>query len=156
MVKLRVAALAWAGLTICGIVMFCGRAAAQDYPRVVTDMVEHARAEIRTIDMQSFKASLDGGRAGLVIDVREADEFAGGHIAAAINIPRGVIELKIWKQVGFPERTDLDRRITVYCGSGLRCVLATKSLKDLGFRNAVAVAMSLSDWVNAGYSLVKD
>jgi rhodanese-related sulfurtransferase len=45
--------------------------------------------------------------------------------------------------------------MTLYCGSGVRCVLATKSLQDLGFSNVTAADMVIRDWAEAGHPLVK-
>jgi rhodanese-related sulfurtransferase len=70
-------------------------------------------------------------------------------------VPRGVIELRIWAYVGYPGTTDMGRKMTLYCGSGTRCVLATKSLQDLGFSNVTAVDMHIDAWAKAGYPLVK-
>jgi len=131
-------------------------AAAQDYPASVKDLIARTKTQVKTIDMAAFKSALEKREAGLVVDVREPDEYRDGHIPGAINIPRGVIELSIWPQVGFPDATDTNRRITLYCGSGVRCVLAAKSLQDLGFTNVVAVDMRIADWAKAGYPLVTE
>jgi rhodanese-related sulfurtransferase len=124
-------------------------------PPKFQQLVATAKSQIKTIDMETFKARLDKNEAGLVIDVREPGEFAEGHVAGAINVPRGLIELKIWPLVGFPDKTDMNKQLTVYCGTGARCVLATKSLQDLGFTNATAVTMTIIDWEVAGYKLVQ-
>jgi rhodanese-related sulfurtransferase len=50
----------------------------------------------------------------------------------------------------------MSRKMTLYCGSGTRCVLATKSLQDLGFSNVTAADMRIDDWTRAGYPLVKN
>jgi rhodanese-related sulfurtransferase len=131
-----------------------GRALAQGYPPAVSQLVAAAKAQIRTIDMATFKAGFDRNELGLVVDVREPVEYADGHIPGTINIPRGIIELKIWAHVGFPERTDLSKKITLYCGSGVRCILAAKSLQDLGFKDVTAVDMRIDEWVKAGYPFV--
>jgi rhodanese-related sulfurtransferase len=133
-----------------------GLAAAQGYPSSVRDLVARTKAQVRTIDMAAFKSALDKREAGLVVDVREPDEYRSGHVPGAINIPRGLIELNIWPHAGFPDATDLGKRITLYCGSGTRCILAAKSLQDLGFTNAVAVDMRIADWAKAGYPLVTE
>ncbi len=131
-------------------------ASAQAYPPVVFELVARTRAQIHTIGVTAFKAAWDKGQAGLVIDVREPAEFAPKHIPGAINIPRGQIELAIWRHVGFPGATNMRKRITLYCGSGIRCILAAKSLQDLGFTNVVAVDMRLEQWEKAGYPLVAE
>ena len=132
-----------------------GLAVAQNYPRSVSELVANAKAQIKTIDMATFKAALDKNDLGLIADVREPEEYADGHIPGAINIPRGQIELRIWPHVGFPDNTNLSKKMTLYCGSGTRCALATKSLQDLGFSNVTAVDMKIEDWTTAGYPLVK-
>lgn len=132
-----------------------GLAVAQNYPRSVSELVANAKAQIKTIDMATFKAALDKNDLGLIVDVREPEEYADGHIPGAINIPRGQIELRIWPHVGFPDNTNLSKKMTLYCGSGTRCALATKSLQDLGFSNVTAVDMKIEDWTTAGYPLVK-
>jgi rhodanese-related sulfurtransferase len=137
-------------------VFSAGWVAAQSYPSSVKELVARTRAQVRTMDMATFKSAFDKRVAGLIVDVREPGEYASGHVPGAINIPRGVIELNIWPHVGFPDATDLNRKITLYCGSGTRCILATKSLQDLGFTNVVAVDMRIADWAKAGYPLVTE
>lgn len=132
-----------------------GWALAQKYPRSVSELVARTKTQIRTIDLATFKSALDRGELGLIVDVREPGEYAGGHIPGAINIPRGQIELNIWPHVGFPGKTDMSTKMTLYCGSGTRCVLAAKSLQDLGFGNVTAADMRIDDWTGAGYPLVK-
>ena len=89
----------------------------------------------------------------MIIDVREPGEYAAGYIPGAINIPRGVIEFKIWPYVGFPEKTNTGKKLILYCKSSGRCSLATKTLQDLGFTNVIAVDMKFADWIKAGYPL---
>jgi len=132
-----------------------GWALAQGYPPSVNQLVADAKRQITTIDLATFKSRLDRNDVGLLIDVREPDEFATGYIPGAVNVPRGVIELRIWPYVGFPDKTDMARKITLYCGSGTRCALAAKSLQDLGFSNVTAADMKIDDWAKAGYPLIR-
>jgi rhodanese-related sulfurtransferase len=127
---------------------------AQNYPPSVTHLVAKAKAGIKTIDLAAFKVGLDRKSLGLIIDVREPDEFASGHIPGALNIPRGQIELGIWPQVGYPDHTDLAKRITLYCSSGTRSILAARSLRELGFKGVVAVDMKIADWTRARHPMV--
>lgn len=61
-----------------------------------------------------------------VVDVRETGEFAGGHFDGAINIPLGIIPLRLdeFKAMAGP--------IVVYCGSGNRSGMAQMLLKQAG------------------------
>lgn len=62
-----------------------------------------------------------------LIDVREADEYAAGHIPASINIPLSKIESAQDKI------TDLDTPLFVYCRSGNRSGQAVAWLKQAGY-----------------------
>lgn len=124
------------------------------YPPSINQLVAAAKSQIKTMKLPEFKAALDNREVGLLIDVRNENEFADGFIPGAINIPRGWIEFRIWKLAGFPENTDMNTKMTLYCATGGRCALATKSLQDLGFTNVTAVDMRLEDWVKAGYPMV--
>ena len=75
--------------------------AAQNYPSSVTALVARTKAQVKTIDMATFKSALERNRLGLIVDVREPAEYADGQIPGAINIPRGLIEFRIWPHVGF-------------------------------------------------------
>ena len=135
--------------------LFPGWVGAQGYPASVSQLVATAKEQVKTIDMAVFKSAFDRSDLGLIVDVREPGEYADGYIPGAVNVPRGVIELGIWALVGFPDKTDMGKKMTLYCGSGVRCILAAKSLQDLGFSNVGAADMRIADWAKAGYPLVK-
>jgi phage shock protein E len=61
-----------------------------------------------------------------VVDVRETGEFASGHYDGAINIPLGIVPLRIdvFKAMNGP--------IVVYCRSGNRSGMAMNLLKQAG------------------------
>jgi rhodanese-related sulfurtransferase len=132
-----------------------GYAFAQNYPPSVGQFVAATKKQVRTIDMAALKAAIDQGQAGVLVDVREPDEFAEGHLPGAVNVPRGLIEFNIWTLVGYPDKTDTGAKITLYCKTGGRCALAAKSLQDLGFTNVTAADMKIEQWAKAGYPLVK-
>ncbi len=129
---------------------------AQSYPPSVSELVVQAKAQVPTIDLAKFKTAFDTNTLGLIIDVREPAEYASGHVPGAVNIPRGLIEFRIWPHMGFPEKPDLNAKVTLYCGSGARAALAAKSLQDLKFRNVTAADMRFEDWAKAGYPLAAE
>jgi rhodanese-related sulfurtransferase len=140
------------------IVVLCllwGGVALAKPPPVVAELIANAKAAVNTIDMQAFRALLDQPDHGFIIDVREPDEFVTGYVPGAINIPRGVIEFRIWALIDYPKNAPADVKLTLYCKSGGRCALAAKSLKELGFVQATAVDMKLQDWVDAGYPMTE-
>ena len=130
-------------------------APAPSYPPTINQMVAATKAQVKTIKMADFKAAFDRKDLGLIVDVRNENEFADGYVPGAVNVPRGLIEFRIWKLVGFPDRTDMNAKMTLYCATGGRCALAPKSLQDLGFTNVTSVDMKFDDWVKAGYPVAK-
>ncbi|MDR3653831.1 MAG: FAD-dependent oxidoreductase [Paludibacter sp.] len=65
----------------------------------------------------------------IIVDVRTAQEFAGGAYPGAINIPLDEIQMHINK---FGSHS---RDIIVYCASGARSAYAQRILQQLGFTN---------------------
>ena len=65
----------------------------------------------------------------LIIDVRSRDEFAGGHVKGAINIPLD--------QLSKPHEKlkDKNKAIITCCASGMRSASAKSFLKANGFSN---------------------
>ena len=61
-----------------------------------------------------------------VVDVRETGEFASGHYEGAINIPLGIIPLRL------DEFKTMQGPIVVYCRSGNRSGMAMNLLKQAG------------------------
>ena len=61
-----------------------------------------------------------------VVDVRETGEFASGHYEGAINIPLGIIPLRL------DEFKSMEGPIVVYCRSGNRSGMAMNLLKQAG------------------------
>lgn len=127
--------------------------AGKKYPESVYKLVAETKQAINTIEMNVFKDIVDRKSYDMIIDVREPKEYNTGHVPGAINIPRGVIEFRIWRHIGYPNATDITKRIFLYCKSGSRCSLATHSLKKLGFTNVVAVDMKFKNWKDANYPL---
>ena len=110
------------------------------------DLVASAKAEISSITVAEAKDLLDKGEY-LFIDVREPDEFKMGHIPGAVNIPRGLVELRIGAQV----EENKDAKIVIYCKSGGRSSLATQSLAKLGYKKLLNMDGGWIAWEEAGY-----
>lgn len=127
--------------------------AAQEYPASVAALVAAARRSVPSIDMRAFKDIAAHPGKALILDVREPAEYLAGHVPGAINLPRGLLEFKLWPHVGGAAHPDYGRRIYVYCGVGTRAALAAQRLKVLGFRHVTAVDMRIKAWDAAGYPL---
>lgn len=123
----------------------------------VRDLVAAARARIREIGARELLAFREAGVA--IIDVREPDEFAEGHIPGAVNIPRGLLEFEVDGHPAVAYRTaeelsHRDRPIVLYCLSGGRSALAAAALQGLGFVSPMSLAGGILHWEDAGQPLV--
>ena len=58
-----------------------------------TDLVMAAKAHTREIPLDQAEAAI--AAADVLIDVREPDEHAAGHLHGALHIPRGLLEFKL-------------------------------------------------------------
>lgn len=127
---------------------------AGEYPQALVDIVAAAKKETPVVTIEQFKAAIEDS-AIWIVDVREPEEFLAGHVRSAINIPRGIIEFKIWGEVGYPDKTNMDQKMYLYCTAGSRCALAVKALRDLGFTEVYRTDLNIKDWIEAGNVLVK-
>lgn len=85
-----------------------------------------------------------------IVDVREADEFASGHLPDALNIPAS----KLSERVGELEKFK-DKPIIFCCASGMRSGKASAELKKQGFARLYNLAGGVDAWVGAGYPVKK-
>ena len=116
------------------------------------DLVADARRQIREISPSQFASDTKGA---VLIDVREPAEFDTGHIASAVNIPRGVLEFQVdahpaVANVSDPALSHKTQPIVVYCRTGGRSALAALNLQRMGFTDVRSIAGGITDWANAG------
>ena len=69
-------------------------------------------AALKTIDGKEMETLMSDGKPMVIVDVREPDEFAAGHIKGAINIPDGDAKSRVLKEL-FPKD-----RIVFVCHGG--------------------------------------
>jgi rhodanese-related sulfurtransferase len=100
---------------------------------------------VENLDIDTLKASLDQGRAPVLIDVRSKEEFAVSHLANAINIS---------KVEGIDAA--LDTPVVVYCSVGLRSAAFARELAAKGFTDVKNLRGSIFAWANRGYPLWRD
>jgi len=120
---------------------------APEFLKIVND----AKTRIRETKVQEVKARLDAKEVFTLVDVREDNEWAKGHLPGAIHLGKGVIERDIENAV--PAKTT---PMVLYCGGGYRSALAAESLQKMGYTNVESMDGGWSDWTNAGFPTVKD
>lgn len=93
-----------------------------------------AAAEMRELNAEAVHARLEAeGPKPLVVDVREPEEFASGHIAGSLPAPLGGVEETL---ANVPK----DREIILVCRSGRRSGIAHGRLEARGYTNLTNMA----------------
>ena len=115
---------------------------------VVKDWVAKAKAEIKKVTAADVKAAIDQKEKAVFLDVRDPNEYGAGHLPGAINVSRGTLEFNIWDKI-----SDKNAKIYVYCKTASRSAFATKTLNDLGYKNAVLMDAQFEDWIKANYPI---
>ncbi len=95
-----------------------------------SDGKENRKAEnaYMKISAEEAKEIMDGATDFLLIDVREKEEYAEGHIEGALLIPYDEIEESAGSLLADKQQT-----ILIYCRSGRRSAIAAQTLSDLGY-----------------------
>lgn len=144
-------------LSIVFVLSMVSLTLAQEKPKVpawqtsvVKDWVAKAKAEIKKVTPADVKAAIDKKEAAVILDVRDPAEFTAGHLPGAINVSRGKLEFNVWDAV-----KDQNAKIYVYCLTAARSALATKTLNDMGYKNAVLMDAPFEEWVKAGYPVAR-
>jgi rhodanese-related sulfurtransferase len=115
-------------------------------PPAVKEMVAKAKAAIKVVSAADVKKAIDNKDKAVILDVRDPGEYAAGHLPGAMNISRGTLEFNVLGKI-----PDQNAKVIVYCKTAGRSTLATKTLNDLGYKNAVLMDAQFEDWIKAGY-----
>jgi molybdopterin/thiamine biosynthesis adenylyltransferase/rhodanese-related sulfurtransferase len=112
------------------------------------ELLRQVKSQIDEVDPSEVNELIDEGVA--VIDVRETDEVAAGHLPGAKHIPRGYLESRIEGVV--PDR---DAHVILYCASGNRSAYAARTLsEDLGYTNVSSMTGGITLWKDRGYEVI--
>jgi len=99
-------------------------------------------AEISVSELEQLVA-----HGALLIDVREADEFAAGHVPTAISIPLSTVQDRV-------EEFHHDGTVYVICQVGGRSMRACQYLADFEINNLVNIAGGTTGWIALGNAVV--
>ena len=112
---------------------FCGVPAPGSVP---------AGGRVPEIDAPTLAAELQSADPPLLIDVREPEEWALGHLPTARLIPKG----ELLEHVDEFTRA---RAIVLYCRSGARSAQSARQLLDLGFARVQSLQGGINAWSDA-------
>ena len=118
--------------------------------KTALDLVAAAKAGIHEVNVAQAQDAVQ--QADLPIDVREADEYAQGHLPGAVHMSRGMLEFKL---TGNPAYQPRDLRVVLYCKTSGRAALSTQSLQAMGYLNVQSIAGGYDAWVAADLPVAK-
>ena len=109
-----------------------------------------SQSEVEILEPQAFIERVKADTSAIILDVRQPEEFAEGHLAQAINLD--------WlnQTVFINGLAKLNKQKTyyIYCRSGRRSQAAAGKLKAEGFQ-VVDLKGGYLHWVEVGMPVVK-
>ena len=114
------------------------------------DLVTAAKARVTEVALEQAEDAIRD--ADVLVDVREADEYALSHIPGAMHASRGLLEFKFSANPALQSR---DLHVLLYCKTSGRAALAAVALQDMGYLNVKSLAGGFDAWVSAGKSVAK-
>jgi rhodanese-related sulfurtransferase len=114
------------------------------------DLVIAAKARVQEVPIADAEQAIR--EADVLVDVREADEFAAGHLGGAVHISRGMLEFKFSANPALQSR---DLKVLLYCKTSGRAALAAAVLHDMGYLSVQSIAGGFDAWVGAGKPVAK-
>jgi hydroxyacylglutathione hydrolase len=82
-----------------------------------------------------------------VVDVREPEEFANGHVPGAVNLPQADLASRL-------DEIPRDRPVFVVCQGGFRSLRAAQFLSQRGFSDVASVKGGTEAWRAAGGEMI--
>ena len=119
-------------------------------------LVEEAQKKIETLKPAEVKDLVEKKEITL-IDVRDIRElWKEGTIENSMHIPRGMLEFWLDPESSYYKTNKIKdmKKMVLFCALGFRSALATKSLKDMGFKNVAHVDGGFDALKNSGLSVI--
>ncbi|HEV7529904.1 MAG TPA: molybdopterin-synthase adenylyltransferase MoeB [Solirubrobacteraceae bacterium] len=111
------------------------------------ELLRQVKSQIEEVDPAEVAELIDEGVT--VVDVRETEEYAAGHLPGAKHVPRSYLESRIEGVV--PDRST---QVILYCASGNRSAYGARTLKDeLGYEHVRSMTGGITLWKDRGYQV---
>src|SRR5438067_7655754 len=111
------------------------------------EVLRQIKSRIDEVDPAVAREQVSNG--AVVIDVREAEEWAAGHIPSAVHVPKSYLESRIEGTV-----PDHSQHVILYCQSGNRSAWAARTLlDDLGYQHVESMRGGYTLWKDRGYEV---
>lgn len=107
--------------------------------KTIPSIVSDIRKNITTINAVDAFAECRQNE-GIIIDVREPGEVIDNSVESSVNIPRGLLEMKMLAQ--YP---NAELPIYIHCATGARACFAGEQLQRVGYNNVKVITCQLND-----------
>src|SRR2546423_11877434 len=114
-------------------------------------LVNDAKKRVKETNVPDVKRRMDSGEKLLLVDVREDNEWAKGHLPNAIHLGKGVIERDIEQRV-----PDTNAKLILYCGGGFRSALVADNLPKMRYTYVESMERGWKGWLDAGLPTTND
>jgi len=111
---------------------------------------DDAKSRVAEIDIEGYKKLRESGEPHILVDTREDNEWAAGHVKDAVHLSKGVIERDIETKV-----PDKNAKLVLYCGGGFRSALVADNLQKMGYTQAISLDGGWRALQDSGLELVK-
>jgi rhodanese-related sulfurtransferase/glyoxylase-like metal-dependent hydrolase (beta-lactamase superfamily II) len=106
-------------------------------------------ARLERVRAEDLHARAEADPTLQILDVRERDEWADGHIPGSLHLPYHDIH-------SLPEGLDADRPVAVMCASGQRAAVAASMVARLGAERVLHVVDGgMATWERAGHPVAR-
>jgi len=113
-------------------------------------LLAEANATIESVSVHDAVPLLDDENV-VFLDVREAAERQNGFIPGSVHAPRGFLEFIVDPEGPMHNPAiGTDKTFVVYCGSGGRSALASRTLIEMGFDKVRSLIGGFAAWTAAG------
>ena len=113
----------------------------------VSELIAAARLLINQISVHEA-AELQRLDAAILIDLRDVRKLKRiGTVPGAFHAPRGMLEF--WVDPDSPYHKPVfrtDKKLVMFCASGLRSALAARTLQDMGMENVLDMDGGFTEW----------
>ena len=120
-------------------------------------LVSEAMQEIETISTDDAHKLYEENNCNL-IDIRDKIELdQTGTLENSINIPRGLLEFQFDPNSSLIQNVIIDpnKEIVLFCAAGGRSALATKTLKEMGYKKVCHIQGGFSALKNSKFKIKK-
>lgn len=105
--------------------------------KTIPQLIQEIRPKIHCLSAQEAKQEMSTN-GGIMIDVREPSEVAEHPTPNAINIPRGLLEMKVSELHPHAETP-----IYIHCATGARATLSAEQLMRIGYQQVSVITCDI-------------